>query len=165
MSTQMQEGPLAPDQGTLRAEIQTAGLKVTAPRLAVMTALVANPHADADTIFKAVERDLPSTSVQAVYGVLGAFTEADLIRRIEPAGSSALYERRIGDNHHHIVCSNCRKVSDVDCITGEAPCLTPSNPHGFSIQTAEVTFWGICPQCQKTQRQATQPSPHWRRPK
>ena len=167
MPIQMQESPPAPgsqpasdSQQTLRTEIQAAGLKVTTTRLAVLTTLTANPHADADTIFRAVARHLPSTSVQAVYGVLGAFTEAGIIRRIEPAGSAALYERRIGDNHHHLICSNCRKVCDVDCVTGEAPCLTPSDPHGFSIQTAEVTFWGICPQCQKSQRQSDQPSPH-----
>ena len=162
MPTKTQESLTALATGNaLRGEIQAAGLKVTTTRLAVLTALARNPHADTDTIFRAVERHLPSTSVQAVYGVLGAFTEAGIIRRIEPAGSSALYERRIGDNHHHLICSNCRKVSDVDCVTGEAPCLTPSNPQGFSIQTAEVTFWGICPQCQTTQCQkADQPSPH-----
>lgn len=161
MPTKTQESLTALETGNaLRGEIQAAGLKVTTTRLAVLTALASNPHADADTIFRAVKHGLPSTSVQAVYGVLRAFTEAGIIRRIEPAGSSALYERRIGDNHHHIICSNCRKVSDVDCVTGEAPCLTPSNPHGFSVQTAEVTFWGICPQCQKALRQAAQPSPH-----
>lgn len=161
MPMQTSQSPAALEYAkALKAEIQAAGLKVTTPRLAVMTALAANPHADADTIFRAVERNLPSTSVQAVYGVLGAFTAAGIIRRIEPAGSSALYERRIGDNHHHIVCSNCRKVSDVDCAVGEAPCLTPSDPHGFVVQMAEVTFWGLCPQCQQAQRQsADQSSP------
>ena len=160
MVVQTQESPKAPGSAqALRTEIQAAGLKVTTTRLAVMAALTANPHSNADTIFRAVERDLPSTSVQAVYGVLGAFTEAGIIRRIDPAGSSALYERRIGDNHHHIVCSTCRKVSDVDCVVGEAPCLTPADPHGFSVHMAEVTFWGTCTECQEAQRQADQPSP------
>ena len=147
MSTRIEESP-----ETFRAQIQEAGLKVTAPRLAVMAALAVNPHADAETVFTMVARELPSTSIQAVYGVLGAFTEAGLVRRIEPAGSSALYERRIDDNHHHLICTSCRSVIDVDCATGEAPCLAPAHTHGFAVAEAEVTFWGLCPQCQTTER-------------
>ena len=90
-----------------------------------------------------------NTSPQAIYGVLGALSGADLLRRIEPAGSPALYERRVGDNHHHLVCSSCGKVTDVECVVGEAPCLTPSTTNGFVLQTAEVTFWGLCPECQQ----------------
>ena len=130
------------------AEIRAAGLKVTAPRLAVLSGLAESPHATADQLFETVSRQLPGTSLQAVYGVLGAFNTAGLVRRIEPAGSAALFERRVGDNHHHIVCTNCHSVRDVECVTGEAPCLTPSDTAGFIVQTAEVTFWGLCPDCQ-----------------
>lgn len=132
----------------LRAELQGAGLRVTSPRIAVLSALTANPHADADTVFQRVRQDLPTTSVQAVYGVLGSLTDAGLLRRIEPAGSSSLYERRTHDNHHHLICTSCRAVHDVDCATGEAPCLTPAKSQGFAVDEAEVTFWGLCPTCQ-----------------
>lgn len=138
------------ESADLRAELQAAGLRVTSPRVAVLEALTAQPHADADTVFQRVRHGLPGTSVQAVYGVLGALTGAGLLRRIEPAGSSALYERRIGDNHHHLVCTSCRAVVDVDCLTAEAPCLTPAQTHGFWIDQAELTFWGLCPTCQSS---------------
>lgn len=127
--------------------LRDAGLRVTAPRLAVLRALAAHSHADADTVFRAVQAVLPTTSLQAVYGVLGAFADAGLVRRIEPAGSSVRYERRIGDNHHHLVCRECGRVEDVDCVVGEPACLTPSSTHGFRVAEAEVTFWGICPAC------------------
>ena len=130
------------------AEIRAAGLKVTAPRLAVLQGLAASPHATADQLYDSVSATLTGTSLQAVYGVLAAFTTAGLVRRIEPAGSAALFERRVGDNHHHIVCTRCHSVRDVECVTGEAPCLTPSDTAGFVVQTAEVTFWGLCPDCQ-----------------
>ena len=143
------------DPAELRVQLQRAGLRVTRPRLAVLVNLTQHPHSDADTVFQRVRQELPTTSVQAVYGVLGALTEAGLLRRIEPAGSSALYERRTGDNHHHLVCTACRRVYDVDCVTGEAPCLTPLSTHGFSVDKAEVTFWGICLRCQTAQH-ATQ---------
>lgn len=133
---------------TLRAH----GLKVTAGRRAVMSALDESPHAPAEQVFAAVQDELPGTSLQAVYGVLAALTEAGLVRRIEPAGSAALYERRVDDNHHHLVCTRCHAVQDVDCVTGEAPCLSPSDAAGFSVHTAEVTFWGLCAQCQAAQR-------------
>jgi Fe2+ or Zn2+ uptake regulation protein len=130
------------------AEIRAAGLKVTAPRLAVLDRLAASPHATADQLYDAIRPVLTGTSLQAVYGVLSAFTAAGLVRRIEPAGTAALFERRVGDNHHHIVCTRCHSVRDVECVTGEAPCLTPSDTAGFVVQTAEVTFWGLCPDCQ-----------------
>ncbi|HEU4808004.1 MAG TPA: Fur family transcriptional regulator [Homoserinimonas sp.] len=142
---------ITPVADELALSIRSAGLKVTEPRIAVLKALDVKPHADAETVFGAVRRDLPGTSLQAVYGVLAALTGAGLLRKIEPAGSSALYERRIGDNHHHLVCSSCNVVQDVDCVVGEAPCLTASNDGGFAIHTAEVTFWGLCPACQQTQ--------------
>lgn len=132
----------------LTERIRDVGLKVTEPRLAVMRALEHHPHADADSVFGAVRTALPSTSLQAVYGVLAALANAGLLRRIEPAGSPARYELRTGDNHHHVVCSGCGALEDVDCVVGHAPCLTPSADSGFAIHTAEVTFWGLCPTCQ-----------------
>jgi Fe2+ or Zn2+ uptake regulation protein len=127
--------------------LRAAGLRVTAPRLAVLDALDGLPHASADTVFARVALGLPGTSLQAVYGVLAALAGAGLVRRIEPAGSAALYELRTGDNHHHVVCTVCGSIADVDCVVGHAPCLTPSNDSGFTVQTAEVTFWGLCPAC------------------
>lgn len=130
-----------------RGALRGAGLRVTEPRLAVLAALEGRAHAPADAVFAAVAPRLPGTSLQAVYGVLAALTGAGLVRRIEPAGSAALYELRTGDNHHHVVCTMCGNVTDVDCVVGHAPCLTPSNDSGYFVQTAEVTFWGLCPDC------------------
>lgn len=138
---------LAPPREQAAARLREAGLKVTEPRLAVFGAIEIGEHLDADEIFNRVTRELPSTSLQTVYGVLAALSGAGLLRKIEPAGSPALYESRIGDNHHHLVCTSCNAVVDVGCIVGEAPCLTPSETHGFQIATAEVTFWGLCPDC------------------
>ncbi|WP_304598465.1 Fur family transcriptional regulator [Homoserinimonas sp. OAct 916] len=131
----------------LRQCIRGAGLKVTEPRLAVLHALDAMPHASADTVFGEVKNQLPGTSLQAVYGVLAALTAAGLLRKIEPAGSSARYERRTGDNHHHLVCTGCDVIKDVDCAVGEAPCLTAADAAGFEVREAEVTYWGLCAQC------------------
>lgn len=128
--------------------IRLAGLRVTAPRVAVLAALDRESHVGADHVFQSVLPELPGTSVQAVHGILAAFMEAGLVRRIEPAHSPALYELRVGDNHHHVVCSQCGAVEDIDCTVGHSPCLTPSSSNGFQIQTAEVTFWGLCPACQ-----------------
>lgn len=144
--------------GTLADAIRASGLKVTAPRLAVLRALTDSPHASADRVFSAVRTELPGTSLQAVYGVLGAFEAAGLVRRLEPAGSAALFERRVGDNHHHIVCTRCGAVRDVDCALGAAPCLVPSDSWGFAVHSAEVTFWGLCPDCQAVLA-AEQPPP------
>jgi len=130
-----------------RDALRAAGLRVTDQRLAVLAALDGRPHAASDEVHARVAEALPRTSLQAVYVVLAALTGAGLVRRIEPAGSPARYERRIGDNHHHVVCSVCGTVSDVDCVVGHAPCLTPSSDSGFVVQTAEVTFWGLCPSC------------------
>jgi Fur family ferric uptake transcriptional regulator len=130
-----------------REALRSAGLRVTEPRLAVLRALEPSPHAAAEQVFARVALELPGTSVQAVYGVLNALTGAGLVRRIEPAGSAALYELRTGDNHHHVVCGVCGSVADVDCVVGHAPCLTPSHDSGYLVQTAEVTFWGLCPAC------------------
>lgn len=136
--------------------LRTAGLRVTTPRLAVLRSLGTMPHATADDVLTALAAELPTTSHQAVYGVLGALTGAGLVRRIEPAGSPARYERRTGDNHHHVVCTMCGAVQDVDCAVGHAPCLTPSETHGFAVTTAEVTYWGICERCAAAEQEAAE---------
>jgi Fur family transcriptional regulator, stress-responsive regulator len=127
--------------------LRERGLRVTAPRLAVLETLDRHPHAHADDVLTAVRRSLPTVSVQAVYDVLRALTDAGLVRRIEPAGHPARYERRVADNHHHVVCRSCGVLDDVDCSVGHAPCLTPSSTSGFAVETAEVTYWGLCPAC------------------
>jgi Fur family ferric uptake transcriptional regulator len=130
-----------------RALLREAALRVTRPRMAVLDAVHAHPHADTDALIHATRRTLPEVSHQAVYDVLRALTEAGLVRRIQPAGSVARYEARTGDNHHHVVCRSCGSVADVDCATGEAPCLTASEDHGYAIDEAEVVYWGTCPAC------------------
>ena len=129
--------------------LRSRGLRVTRPRLAVLEILDANHgHLDVEQITARVRTRIDSVSVQAVYDVLGALSRAGLARRIEPAGSPARFERRAGDNHHHIVCRGCGEIADVDCAVGAAPCLDPSQAHGFEVDEAEVTFWGLCPSCQ-----------------
>jgi len=128
--------------------LRSRGLRVTRPRLAVLEILNSGGHLEVDEIAKRVRERLNSVSTQAVYDVLGALSRAGLARRLEPAGSPALYEGRAGDNHHHVVCRGCGAVADVDCVIGSAPCLDPSHAHGFEIDEAEVTFWGLCPTCQ-----------------
>lgn len=113
----------------------------------MLDAVELQQHADADDVLRAARASLGSVSVQAVYDVLHTLTGKGLVRRIEPAGHPARYERRLGDNHHHVVCRGCGAVADVDCTVGHAPCLTPSSTSGFQIDTAEVTFWGLCPDC------------------
>lgn len=130
--------------------LRQQGLRVTAPRLAVWEAVTVLPHADADAVLRHARIALPTVSVQAVYDVLHALTDAGILRRIEPAGHPARYERRVGDNHHHVVCRICGAVDDVDCPVGEAPCLTPSSTSDFTIETVEVTYWGVCPDCRTT---------------
>ncbi|WP_119185097.1 Fur family transcriptional regulator [Mycobacterium decipiens] len=128
-------------------QLRTADLRVTRPRVAVLDAVNAHPHADTETIFGAVRAVLPEVSRQAVYDVLHALTAAGLVRRIQPSGSVARYESRVGDNHHHIVCRSCGVIADVDCAVGEAPCLTASDHNGFLLDEAEVIYWGRCPDC------------------
>lgn len=130
--------------------LRGAALRVTRPRVAVLDAVHALPHADTESIIGAVRRDLPGVSHQAVYDSLHTLTDAGLVRRIQPAGSVARYEARIGDNHHHVVCRSCGVVADVDCVVGGAPCLTASDDHGFLIDEAEVVYWGLCPACSTT---------------
>ena len=127
--------------------LRDAGLRVTQPRLAVLRAIAAGPHSDTAAIDEAVREDLGEVSVQAVYDVLAALTAARLVRRIEPAGSAARYEARVGDNHHHVICRVCGAIADVDCAAGPAPCLDPAEDHGFEIDEAEVVYWGRCPDC------------------
>ncbi|GID91138.1 Fur family transcriptional regulator [Amorphoplanes digitatis] len=127
--------------------LRGAALRVTRPRVAVLSAVHTHPHADTDSIIGAVRRDLPEVSHQAVYNTLHALTAARLVRRIQPSGSVARYEARVGDNHHHIVCRSCGLIADVDCTVGDAPCLEAADDSGFSIDEAEVVFWGLCPAC------------------
>jgi len=129
--------------------LRSAGLRPTAIRLAVLDVLQAMPHAGVPDIVAAVQGVLGSASRQAVYNALDQLLLAELVRRIEPAGSPARYEVRVGDNHHHVVCRRCGSAADVDCAVGAAPCLEPSHTHGFALDEAEVTFWGLCPQCQE----------------
>lgn len=130
------------------AELRAAGLRVTAGRLAILDALDSRPHSDAETLHAALVGSAADTSIQSVHNVLNALTAAGIIRRIEPAGSAARYERRVADNHHHIVCTSCNAIADIDCVVGHAPCLSPSDSGGFAVASAEVTFWGLCANCQ-----------------
>lgn len=127
--------------------LRAAALSVTRPRLAVLSAVDAHPHADTESVIGAVREELPKVSHQAVYDSLRALTAAGLLRRIQPSGSVARYESRIGDNHHHVVCRSCGAIADVDCAVGEAPCLTASDDRGYLIDEAEVVYWGLCPDC------------------
>ena len=128
-------------------ELRRAGLRVTAARIALLETVRAGDHLDVDTIATRARDRLGAISLQAVYEALHALTAAGLIARIEPAGHPARFEGRVGDNHHHIVCRSCGAVVDVDCVVGEPPCLTASDDHGFSIDEAQVIFWGLCPDC------------------
>lgn len=134
----------------LPTRLREAGLRVTAPRLAVLAVLDDSPdHPSAELIAGAVRRRIGTVSMQAVYDVLDAFAAAGIVRRIEPAGHPARFETRVGDNHHHIVCRRCGATGDVDCVVGTPPCMEPSTSAGFAINEAEVTFWGLCPDCQR----------------
>jgi Fe2+ or Zn2+ uptake regulation protein len=127
--------------------LRGAGLRVTRPRLAVISALAQHPHAEVERLADAARTEIGTVSTQAVYDVLRALTRAGVVRRIEPAGSPARFELRVGDNHHHVVCRSCGSIADVDCAVGERPCLDASETHGFVIDEAEVTYWGTCPDC------------------
>ena len=127
--------------------LRGVALRVTRPRVAVLAAVRNHPHADTDSIIGVVREDLGEVSHQAVYDVLRALTTAGLVRRIQPTGSVARYESRVGDNHHHLLCRSCGAIADVDCAVGFTPCLTASDSHGFVIDEAEVIYWGLCPSC------------------
>lgn len=131
-----------------RELIRGVGLRVTRPRVAVLGAVRSHPHADTESIIGAVRENVPDVSHQAVYDSLRTLTEAGLVRRIQPAGSVARYESRVGDNHHHVVCRSCGAIADVDCAVGHRPCLTAADDHGFRIDEAEVVYWGLCARCQ-----------------
>ncbi len=138
------------DTRTLHASLRQAGLRVTASRLAVLTAVQGDgQHRDAEAIAEAARRKIGTLSTQAVYDNLHVLEEAGLVRRIQPSGHPGRYEARVGDNHHHLVCRRCGLTADVDCAVGAAPCLEPSAEHGFVVETAEVIFWGLCPQCRQ----------------
>lgn len=149
---------LADDE--LERMLRGVSLRVTRPRLAVLAAAHAHPHSDTASLIGHVRADLGDVSSQAVYDVLGALTTAGLLRRIQPEGSVARYEARVGDNHHHVICRSCGAIADIDCAVGHAPCLTPEDDHGFVIDEAEVVYWGLCPTCQpaRTQQSTSEPS-------
>ena len=123
------------------------GIHVTAQRLAVLRAVSGRPHCTADEVAEGVRAEIGAISRQAVYDALGMLAEKGIVRRIQPAGSPALYEDRVGDNHHHLICRRCRKTVDIDCAVGDAPCLTAADASGYRIDEAEVIYWGICPLC------------------
>jgi len=135
-----------PSASSHEAALRAASLRVTKPRMAVLAAVHDHPHADTDTVIGAVRAEV-AVSHQAVYDVLRALTDAGLVRRIQPAGATARYEARVGDNHHHVVCRSCGSIADVDCAVGDTPCLTASDDHGFVVDEAEVVYWGTCPAC------------------
>lgn len=132
---------------TTAEELRGAGLRVTAARVALLETVRHGDHLDVETVASGVRDRVGHISLQAVYDALHALTSAGLIRRIEPAGSPARFEGRVGDNHHHLMCRSCGVVADVDCAVGEAPCLTAADDQGFSIDEAEVIYWGLCPAC------------------
>jgi Fe2+ or Zn2+ uptake regulation protein len=132
-----------------RAALCDAGLRVTTPRLTVLSVVHDLPHSPADTVLAAVRERVGTLSTQAVYDVLHALTSAGLLRRIEPAGAPMLYETRVGDNHHHLVCRQCARVVDVPCETDVVPCARPADEHGFDLDEAEIMFWGFCPDCRR----------------
>jgi Fur family transcriptional regulator, stress-responsive regulator len=136
-----------PNTTDLERILREATLRVTRPRLAVLAAVHNHPHLDTDSIIGLARADLGDVSHQAVYDVLRALTVAGLVRRIQPSGSVARYEARVGDNHHHVVCRSCGAIADVDCAVDQTPCLTASDDHGYVIDEAEVVYWGTCPQC------------------
>ncbi|MBO4255136.1 Fur family transcriptional regulator [Streptomyces griseorubiginosus] len=136
-----------PQPASTADELRGAGLRVTAARVALLETVRAGDHLDAEAIASGVRARVGHISLQAVYDALNALTTAGLVRRIEPPGSPARFEGRVGDNHHHLVCRSCGAVFDVDCAVGHAPCLTASDDRGFAIDEAEVIYWGLCPDC------------------
>lgn len=142
----MQPLPVDADDGAVRA-LRAAGLRVTQPRRAVLAWLSRHPHATAEAVGDGIREQLGTVSTQAIYDVLNTCSSAGLLRRIELPGHPARFERRTGDNHHHLVCRGCGRTEDVDCVIGARPCLTPGDEHGYDVEEAEVVFWGMCPSC------------------
>jgi Fur family ferric uptake transcriptional regulator len=141
---------VSPPPNGLAELLREHGLQVTAQRLAVMRAVAEHPHGTADDVAEEVRSEIGAISRQAVYDALGILADTGLIRRIQPAGSPARFENRVADNHHHLVCRACGQMVDVDCAVGDTPCLTAHNDAGYSIDEAEVVYWGRCPACQTT---------------
>ena len=139
----------------LQQQLRQHGVQVTAQRLAIMRAVAARPHSTADVLADDVRSVLGSISRQAVYDTLAVLVDKQLIRRIQPAGSAARYEDRVGDNHHHLICRGCGLMFDVDCAVGDVPCLIADDDHGFEIDEAEVVYWGRCPTCRTSDESAT----------
>jgi Fur family ferric uptake transcriptional regulator len=144
---------LDPD-GEMARALRSAGLRVTMPRLAMLTWLAGHPHATVDAIAAGVRERFGTVSTQAIYDMLAACAAAGLLRRIEPAGHPARFERRVGDNHHHLACRRCGRTEDVDGVIGAQPCLTPAEDIGFAVDEAEMVFWGVCPACKAAERSA-----------
>ena len=142
--------------------LRQAGLRVTAPRVAVLSELRVGQHLTADQVAAGVRGRVGPISTQAVYDVLAALTRAGLLRRIEPAGGPPRFEGRVGDNHHHVVCRGCGAIADVDCAVGEPPCLDPPDAGGFLVDEAEITFWGMCPACQTAGSKRAVPEPEFK---
>ena len=138
---------IVPSHDQLAAALRDGGLRVTAPRLAVLSVVSEGKHMTAEQVAQAARERVGAISTQAVYDVLGALTRGGFVHRIEPAGSPARYETRVGDNHHHVVCRSCGAISDVDCVVGDPPCVRPADAGGFVVDEAEVTFWGLCADC------------------
>jgi Fur family ferric uptake transcriptional regulator len=146
---------LVPTDSDLAGMLREVELRVTRPRVAVLSVVHEHPHADTDSIIGLVRADLGDVSHQAVYDVLRALTSAGLVRRLQPMGSVARYEARVGDNHHHLVCRSCGAIADVDCAVGETPCLNAVDDAGYEIGEAEVIYWGRCPDCATNQQHET----------
>lgn len=144
----MKKSEHSQDRLRVRAALKAAGLQVTAQRLAVYQAVESSPHCAADEVCHAVRAELGAISRQAVFDALNVMSDNGIIRRIQPMGSAARYEHRV-DNHHHLICRQCDNLVDVDCAVGKAPCLKAKQNHGYEIDEAEVTYWGVCPACQK----------------
>ncbi len=136
-----------PTTEDLTTMLRAASMRVTRPRMAVLAAVVDHPHADTETLISALRAEAPDVSRQSVYNCLHTLSDAGLLRRIQPAGSVARYETRVGDNHHHLVCRSCQTIVDTDCAVGASPCLTASDHAGFAVDEAEVVYWGLCPDC------------------
>ena len=150
MNDDLEQATRTPDpieQQSIEKQLRSFGLQVTAQRLAVMEAVTASSHATTEELTEVVRGKIGSISRQAVYDTLGIFADKGLIRRIQPTGSVARYEDRVGDNHHHLVCRGCGRIFDIDCAVGMTPCLTAEDDHGFEIDEAEVVYWGRCPDC------------------
>ena len=139
------------------AQLRSRGIQVTAQRLAVLSAVSSSPHSTADVVAEIARAEIGAISTQSVYDALSTLVDAQLLRKIQPAGSPARFEDRVADNHHHLICRDCGRVVDVDCAVGETPCLTASEDQGFQIDEAEVAFWGRCPQCQQRAASSTKP--------